>query len=238
MEGIYRIDEWSRYRRVIPSDRAFFELTPGWTQTLHDSNKETRELLYFIEKRLTAAEICYNMHTTLFHACALLYDMIEKGVIRVAGEVPAPPAVEVPADLSGLKLPETVSELLKLARAELKEKNTENALAIIHTALEQEPKSNEAHRLREEAEKKFINQVYQGALSPSLVPHILVSVEQLERERLAPEEGFVLSRINGELDVDSILSVCPFREADTLKMIKKLFDAGLIGTDKGTPATS
>src|SRR5262249_32813662 len=29
MEGIYRIDEWSRYRRVIPSERTFFELTSG-----------------------------------------------------------------------------------------------------------------------------------------------------------------------------------------------------------------
>jgi hypothetical protein len=38
----------------------------------------------------------------------------------------------------------------------------------------------------------------------------------------------VLSRINGELNVDSILSVCPFREADTLRMIKKLLDTGVI----------
>jgi hypothetical protein len=229
MDGIYRIDEWSRYRKVIPSERTFFELTPGWTQATHGS-KEIREVLYHLEKRQTAAEICYNMHTSLFHACALLYDLIDKGVIKVAGEAPEP-TQEVTADLSALKLPETASELLKLARAELKEKNTENALAIIHSALEREPKSVEAHRLREEAEKKFITQVYQGALSPHHVPKLLVSIDQLEHERLGPEEGFLLSRINGELDLESILSVCPFREADSLRMIKKLYDTGIIGTD-------
>ena len=226
MDGIYRIDEWARYRAVIPSDRTFFELIPGWTQSLNASH-ETRQVLYHVEKHLTAAEICYNMHTSLFHACALLFDLVDQGVIKVVGEAPAP--VEVSTDLSALKLPKTVPELLKLARAEIKDNNAENALAIIHSALEQEAKNPEAQRLREEAEKKFVAQAYQGGLPPRGVARILVPVEQLELERLGPQEGFVLSRINGELDIESILSVCPFREADSLRMIKKLLDSGIIG---------
>ena len=226
MDGIYRIDEWARYRTVIPSDRTFFELTPGWTQSLNAS-QETRQVLYHVEKRLTAAEICYNMHTSLFHACALLFDLVSQGTIKVVGEAPAP--VEVPADLSGLNLPKTVPELLKMARSEIKENNAENALAIIHSVLEQEAKNMDAQRLREEAEKKFIAQIYQGSLTRRAVARILVSPAQLEHERLGPQEGFVLSRINGESDIESILSVCPFREADSLRMIKKLLDGGIIG---------
>src|SRR5437879_3365619 len=83
MDGIYRIDEWSRYRAVIPSERTFFELNPGWTQSLIDANPETRQVLYHVEKHMTAAEICYNMHTSLFHACALLFDLVEQGAIKV-----------------------------------------------------------------------------------------------------------------------------------------------------------
>ncbi len=226
MDGIYRIDEWARYRTVIPSERTFFELTPGWTQSLN-ANQETRQVLYHVEKHLTAAEICYNLHTSLFHACALLFDLVSEGIIKVAGEAPEP--VEVPADLSALNLPQTVPELLKLARAEIKENNAENALAIIHSALEQEAKNADAQRLREEAEQKLIAQIYQGGLSQRALPRILVSPEQLEHERLGPQEGFVLSRINGESDIESILSVCPFREADSLRMIKKLLDSGIIG---------
>lgn len=225
MDGIYRIDEWARYRTVIPSERTFFELIPGWTQSL-DASQEIRQILYHVEKRITAAEICYNMHTSLFHACALLFDLVGEDIIRVAGEAPEP-TPEVSTDLSALKLP--VPELLKLARAEIKENNAENALAIIHSALEQEAKNAEAHRLREEAEKKFVAQIFQGGLSPRATPRILVSPEQLEHERLGPQEGFVLSRINGESDIESILSVCPFREADSLRMIKKLLDSGIIG---------
>ncbi len=224
MDGIYRIDEWARYRNVIPSERAFFELNSGWTQWLNES-KEVREVLYLVEKRMTAAEICYNMHTSLFHACALLFDLIAKDVIRLAGEAPEPPEA---ADLSALKLPQTVPELISLARAELKENNAENALAIIQSALEQGAKTPEVHRLHEEAEKKLIAQFYRDGLSPRAVPRMVVSPEQLEHERLGPQEGFVLSRISGESDIESILSVCPFREADTLRMIKKLLDGGVI----------
>src|SRR5947207_4320770 len=127
MDGIYRIDEWSRYRKVIPSDRTFFELKSGWTHSIRESNKEIREVLYHVEKHHTAAEICFNLHTSLFHAYAVLFDLVEKGAIKVAGEAEQP-AVEVAADLSALKLPETIPELLALARSELKDNDIENAL--------------------------------------------------------------------------------------------------------------
>jgi len=50
MEGIYRVDELTRYRRLIPSDRAILELGTGWTSSL-SVGKETRQILYFLEKR-------------------------------------------------------------------------------------------------------------------------------------------------------------------------------------------
>src|SRR2546421_104778 len=165
----------------MPSERTFFELNPGWTQSLIDANPETRQVLYHVEKHMTAAEICYNMHTSLFHACALLFDLVEQGAIKVAGEAPEP--VAVPSGLSALKLPKTVPELLKMARAELKGNDAENALAIIHSAIEREAKNTEAQSLREEAEKKLVAQIYAGGLSPRAMPRILVAPEQLEHER-------------------------------------------------------
>lgn len=224
MDGIYRIDEWARYRSVIKSELTVFELSPGWTKAA-DESAETRAVLFHVDKGMTTAEICYNLHTSLFHASALLFDLVNKGVIRVAGEV-SPPAQE-PEERSAPDLPQTVPELLSLARGELPE-NPENALAAIHDALNQEPNNLEAQQLREEAEQKLITRIYQNGVSPQAVPRMLISFEQLEQLRLDPQEGFVLSRINGELDVASVVSVCPFREADTLRMIKKLRDDAVI----------
>src|SRR6185503_8429117 len=55
MDGIYRIDEWARYRNVIKSDRTFFELNEGWTQFADDSS-ETLDVLLHVDKGMTAAE--------------------------------------------------------------------------------------------------------------------------------------------------------------------------------------
>jgi len=223
MEGIHRADEMARYRTLIPSDRALLELSAGWTSSL-PAGKATRQLLYFLEKRMSVAEICYNMHSSAFEIYAQLYELVKDGVAHVVGELP-----EIPDPVSQMPdLPDAAADLLLLARAELNNDEPEKALSIIHTVLGRDPKNTAAHTLLAEAEKEFIDRVY-SEMSPSGVPKVLVQLEELGNKEIGPQEGFVLSRINGEWDIQSILSICPFREADSLSLIKKLWDNGIIG---------
>lgn len=222
MEGIYRVDELTRYRRLIPSDRAILELGTGWTSSL-SFGKETRQLLYFLEKHMTVAEICYNMHASSFHVYGLLYDLVSKGIARVSGEVAEGPDPE--KELNELR--GRVSESLRIARADLKEGKADQAITIIQTILDLEPKNGEAQSLLTEAEGKFIKQVYVSKFARTAVPRIIVAPESLT-EGIGSQEGFMLSRINGDWDIASILSICPFREADSLRMIVTLLDKGII----------
>jgi hypothetical protein len=224
MEGIYRIDEWKRYRTLIPSDRALLELGPGWTSSLNAS-KEVRLLLYFVQKHMSVAEICYQIHASAFHVYSQLYDLVSNGIVRVAGEAP-----ELRSTIEELpELPSTVTDMLRLAQSDLDEGKAESALAIVQRALQKEPKHSQAQSLLLLAEEQFIKKVYASKLSRRAVPKILVPLESLTQEQIGPQEGFVLSRINGEWDIESILSICPFREADSLRMIKQLADNGIIG---------
>lgn len=223
MEGIYRADELARYRTLIPSNRTVMELGAGWTSSL-GIGKGTRQLLYFLEKRMSVSEICYNMHASTFAVYAQLYELVNKGLAHVAGELP-----EIPEQVSDMpNLPEGAAEQLLLARSELNNDDAEKALSIIHTVLRREPKNTAAQSLLTEAERKFIAQVY-SKLSPTAVPRIVLRPEDLAAKEIGPQEGFVLSRINGEWDIESILSICPFREADSLRMIKTLLENGIIG---------
>lgn len=223
MEGIYRADELVRYRTLIPSDRTVMELGAGWTSSL-GIGKETRQLLYFLEKRMSVAEICYNMHASPFSVYAQLYDLVNKGLAHVAGELP-----EIPEPVNEMPdLPKGPSELLLLARDELNSEQAEKALSIIHTVLRREPKNAAAQSLLVQAENKYVEQVY-SMISPTGVPRIVIRTDDLAGKEIGPQEGFVLSRINGEWDIQSILSICPFREADSLRMIKSLLDNGIIG---------
>lgn len=223
MEGIYRVDELTRYRTLIPSDRAVLELGTGWTASLNVS-KEVRQILYYVEKRMTVAEICYNMHDSSFNIYARLYDLVNSGIARVVEVLP-----ETPEDgTESEALPEDPGELLWLARRELNESNAERALLLVHRILQREPKNEAAQQLMKEAEARFIKDAY-AQISPQAIPRILVTPESLTEEQLGPQEAFVLSRINGEWDVQSILSICPFREADSLRMILTLLRAKIIG---------
>ena len=78
------------------------------------------------------------------------------------------------------------------------------------------------------AEDKLLKQIYTAPLLPNAVPRVLISEDGLTDQQLGPQEAFLLSRMNGEWDVSSILSICPFREVDSLRMIKTLLDRGII----------
>jgi uncharacterized protein DUF4388 len=223
MEGSYRADELGRFRTLIPSDRTVLELGTGWTSSL-SLGKETRELFYFLEKRMSVEEICYHMRSSSFSVYAQLYDLIQKGVARVAGELPETP--DPGGQMSDM--PGTAAEMLLLARADLDNGAAEKAISTIHTLLRHEPQNTAAHNLMATAEKKFIEKVY-AEIPRTGVPKIVVPLEDLAKKGIGPQEAFVLSRINGEWDIPSVLSICPFREADSLLMIKKLWDKGIIG---------
>jgi hypothetical protein len=223
-DDLLLIDELARYKTLIPSDRSILELAAGWTASLK-LGKEFRQILYFVEKRMSVAEICYHMHASAFHVYGQLYTLISEGVARVVGEAPegAPAPVAEVEDL-----PETVTEMVWAAERKLEE-DPEAALLIIQKALQQQPNNPEAQSLLPAAEEKFVKHVYQkGGLSPRSVPQLRVSPTELTNQQIDPQEGFVLSRINGAWDIQSILSICPFREADCLRMIQKLMERGIV----------
>jgi hypothetical protein len=221
MDGAYRIDEWQRYRALIPSDRVLLELSAGWTSQLNAS-KDVRQLLYFVEKRMSVAEISYNMHASPFHVYGLLYDIVNQGIARVSGEVPE--IFQAPH----VDPEETIPNLLEAARSQIAAGDGESAVATLQNILEKEPNNADARTLLGEAEDALIQQLYAAPLLPDAVPRIVMSEEDLTQQTLAPQEAFLLSRINNEWDVKSILSICPFREVDSLRMIKALLKRKVI----------
>jgi hypothetical protein len=223
MDGVYRIDEWKRYRELIPSDRAMLELGSGWTSSLKDASKEIRQILFFIEKRMSVAEISYNMHASPFHVYGQLYELVNQGIARVAGEVPESFHPEEPMDMS-----ESLPESITAARSQIRAGEIESAVGTLHKILAKEPKNSEARTLLTSAENKLLKQMYTAPLLPYAVPRVILSDDALTEQQLEPQEAFLLSRMNGEWDVSSILSICPFREIDSLKMIKTLHDRGII----------
>jgi hypothetical protein len=103
------------------------------------------------------------------------------------------------------------------------------ALTLLRDFLESQPANAEASALLATVEPRFVAQTYRCTLTPETIPKLQASLETVMTMGLGPKEGFILSRINGSWDVRSILSVCPFREAESLLILRRLLEAKLIG---------
>lgn len=224
MEGVYRTDEWRRYREVLPSDRVVLELVPGRGPAGVKEGSDIPRILWFVKKRMTAGEICYNMHASPFHVYSRLYHLVADGVVKVVEEQPRA-ALTAPAEAEA----EATGEMLQQAKDRLERGALAEALALLQDLLAAQPGNPEASALLATAEPRFVEQTYRGALTPETVPKLQASLETIMTMGLGPKEGFILSRINGSWDVRSILSVCPFREAESLLILRKLLDSKLIG---------
>ena len=53
-------------------------------------------------------------------------------------------------------------------------------------------------------------------------------MEQLTSSQLSPSEGFMLTRINGTYDIQSILKITPMAQLDALMLFWKLAQVGYI----------
>lgn len=62
----------------------------------------------------------------------------------------------------------------------------------------------------------------------SKVPIVLLDTETIKATQFAPEEGYLLSRIDGVQDLSSVLLVCPFQEDLALRMVRSLIERRVI----------
>jgi hypothetical protein len=60
------------------------------------------------------------------------------------------------------------------------------------------------------------------------VPVLLLGAVTLSQQKFDHQEGFVLSRINGQWDVRSILKLCPMPEEEALMIFVRLVDRKVI----------
>jgi hypothetical protein len=215
LEGIRRVDEWARIREAFGSSLASFEVKNGGTRPSDPAEARALELA---AAGRSLAEIALDMHRSEFDAASLLFTLHERGLVAAA-----PGASEVPADLVG-----TIHDLLAAGAKRLEERRYEEALAAYEEVLAMD-------RLNQNAKKGLIAVVEARGRERTLrkvplekVPVLCVDMAELTRQNFDAQEGFVLSRVNGEWDVRSILKLCPMGEDAALLIVSRLLERKVI----------
>lgn len=218
-EGARRVDEWLRIREVIPTPKATFAVVDAGASLSDPAEVVAFELA---AQGKPVAEIALHMRRSDFDATFLLFSLHERGLLRVAnpGEVTQP-----------LETVEAIQTRLGEGYQRMQEKRYDLAIKAYEEVLALD-------RLNQHAKKGLIAVVEARDRERALlripldgVPRLAMDFATLTKEKLDPQEGFVVSRVNGEWDIRSILKLVPIPEEDALIIFVRLLDRKVIALD-------
>lgn len=217
MEGARRIDEWSRIRTVFPSAGTSFKLPKGVPADVTD--REERRFLDLASAGRTLDAIALEMRHSEFETAARAFDLHQRGLLAVARVQDTAPV----GDATSL-----IRELLSMAAERFVQKRYDKALEAYEQVLA-------VDRLNQDAKKGLISVVEARGRERAVrnvhldeIPVLLLDFKALTTQDLDAQEGFVVSRVNGQWDVQSILKLCPMAEDDALMIFARLLERGVI----------
>jgi len=219
MEGLRRYDTSKKIRQALPHNGVVLKRTAKKLPPEIASKVFPKRIYDLIDDRRTLADIILEAHASEYNACQVLYVMVQKGYVEV-GKGEAPASARTPAD--------TPQALMDAAKELIKSGDSEGALVILEKARRTAGKNPEMNALIQVAEEHFIDKAYRHYLPPKKIPVLKKPIESLVNMDLSPEEGFLVSRVNGSWDLRSIISISPLREVDALRAFKKLRERGII----------
>jgi tetratricopeptide (TPR) repeat protein len=219
LEGARRTDEWERIHQVFPTRLTTFEVNHSKVESVTKLSDEENRLLELVERGKNLAEIALELHAVEFYAASRLLDLHERELVRVRA---APDEIDYAAQVTALrgKLREGVGYY--------NAGQYEEALARFQEALALDAQNKYARLFVLKIERILQDLQTVADIPLESVPRLKITLMDLARLDLDPQEGFVISRVNGEWDIASITKICPMGEQEVLIIFKRLLDQGLI----------
>jgi uncharacterized protein DUF4388 len=217
MEGARRIDEWKRIRQVIPSAQATFRRLAAGAAV--SARTPLADALRLAAAGKSVAEISLELRLSEFEASALLFDLVRGGTLAAE----AAEAGDRTADPVG-----AINELLGVAYTRMGERRYDQAVEAYEAVLALDSLNQHAKKGRRVAGEAQAKMRAAHTVPLDKVPVLSIDFEELTRLNFDPQEGFVLSRVNGQFDVRSILKLCPIPEEEALLIFARLLERRVI----------
>jgi hypothetical protein len=220
-EGRHRREMWRRLRDRFPSSDSTFRVKADPASV---ADPLLRDIVDLAVGGRSLAAISLETRRSEYETALLVSGLCDQGVLAVA---------ELAAGMSGTPSPEsdpvgTIAALLAFAEQRLDE-------GRFDAALESYEKVLAIDRVNQDAKKGLLAVAearHQAKLASKVpldkVPTIRLTGLALAQQQFTPEEGFLLSRINGQWDVRSLLKVCPMSEDSTLVLFARLLERKVI----------
>ena len=215
-EGRHRRELWQKLRRRFLSNEITFRVLVD-PASLADPT--LRPIVNLAAKGKTLAGISLESRRSEYDATLLLAGLCDRGVLAVDKlEAGAPET-----DPVGI-----ITTLLEGAAMRLKEGRFDAAREAYERVLAFDGVNQAAKKglLAVADARQKARTVRKIPLDK--VPVLRLTAMALSQQRFDPQEGFVLSRINGQWDIRSLLKLCPMPEDDVLLIFARLLDRQVI----------
>jgi len=229
MEGTRRVDEWQRIREVIPHD----VMIPIVARTIDATGLDDvrRTVVNAIDGKRTIAEIELESRASLFTVCSTLHELARDGFIRL--EEPGVERVKAAAEAAPFEETESdeVASMLSRAQQALKSKDYEKVQRLLKAAENLDPNQTRVRSAIKGAEAVIMADLYGQGINESKVPRISKPIAEITQMNFTPNEGFILSRINGQWNLGALMKISPIRESEAMLIFYKLWKDGVIAFD-------
>jgi hypothetical protein len=172
--------------------------------------KSTEKMAQFGHSQLSTFGIGANFSETQLRG--VLRQLIAMGALNV--HPPVGPQLAIDVDL-GLGDSPTAEQMLVNARAFFQRGNFRDAWALARRSNDATPTLDAALLMRQ-IEAGWQPQLRADFVSSGHKPMLLIGPEQLAKVNLSAPERYLLSRVDGKRDLESILRIAPVREFEGL----------------------
>jgi hypothetical protein len=215
-EGRHRREVWTQLHAQFPSHELSFRLA---VDTVSVEDPALRRIVGLAALGRTLAALSLETRRSEYETTLLVSRLVDEGILtpdRVEAESTA-------SDPVG-----SIVALLGSAESRLKQGRFDEALDDYEAVLALDGVNQAAKKGLLAVAEARQNAKAARRVALDKVPVLRVTGVALAQQRFQPEEGFVLSRINGEWDVRSILKLCPMAEEQALVIFSRLLERDVI----------
>ena len=235
MEGTRRVDEWARIREVVENDTVI----PVPVKDIDPTELEEHELLIAraIDGKRSIAEIVLESRSSEFAVSSTISTLVRQGAVYIIDPALEKAAVEanqpppVPAPRAEFNEDDEIQSLLTGAQNALRGRDYEKTQRLLRAAQNLDPNHPKVRTAIKGAETVILGELRNQGMIDSKIPRVARSLDEITQMNFSPNEGFILSRINGTWDIGSLIKISPIRETDAMLIFYKLWRDGIIALD-------
>ena len=237
MEGTRRVDEWTRIRTLIAHEAIVPTVVKDVPPEELEDDAE-RTVLNAIDGKRSLAELVLESRSSSFNVASTVYHLAREGYVNLAdptqSSVPTAIVAAVVVEAAPIEQSaedDEVTSIIARAQQALRARDYEKSQRLLKAAENLDPTHQRVRNAIKGAEAAILSDLRNQGLHDSKIPHILKPLEEITQMNFTPNEGFILSRINGQWDLGSLMKISPIREPDAMLIFYKLWKDGIITLD-------